>query len=75
MDSRVVLIVAVVAAVLLIFGIGGYYIREWSKAHPVLSIVAGVAIFVACFFFFVADTPQFSAWLDCLSTHRFVCLS
>lgn len=74
MDSRVVLIAVVLAAVLLVGGIGGYYIKRWFKARPIWTIVATVAIFVGGFLI-IADTPQFGAWLDCLSSHRLICLS
>ncbi|WP_017772771.1 hypothetical protein [Paraburkholderia kururiensis] len=74
MDSRVVLIAVVLAVVLLALGIARHYIGKWFRAHPVWSIVATVGVFVIGFLV-VANTPQFSAWLDCLSTHRLICLS
>jgi len=59
---------------MLVLGIGGHYVRKYLKAHPILSIVATVALFIGAFLV-IADRTQFSAWLDCLSTHRLVCIA
>lgn len=70
MDSEVILIMVVV---LLVVWIVGCRFKNWFKARPDWATVA-IAVLVVAGFLIVEDTPQFSAWLDCLSEYRVICI-